>query len=497
MAHIDRDYTKKTTKQISKEIDDYFDEDGNLNWINSILFKWEFFSIRGETASSYKKYVKSLGAKRDEVLQKIDICLRQIETVEKKYSKELLVYKSKTDSYVHMVNNLSDCISLKNFHNTYDFSKLQELCYNDKINVIDLKIYDILEKDCNEWTDEELEIVAYVYCNTNDDELKEQIVNSFYSESTDERFTSDNMHKYIAYKYYDRNEEQWDKFVELEHFYYEDAYTRYLNGDENVDIEKCTKNNLEISHLDDDKYSFLVAMESHPIEYNEDGEIKLCIPKYKEIQIGNQRNATIADGKPFYGASNKYENLGDKETFCVYNVDSEKGEVYIDEKIKEDSLYTEQTNVAVFFIEKAIDEGVGAAADAVIPGSGIIAKAIKKATKAGYKAVKSSAEVQTNDSKAYKLLDIENYVQYFGFMVVHTSDGISVMHTPESIRIVEEWMQLLEKKYKNNNELYKDAYEAYIKNKTIDSYVNGEIDIYAFSRYITNVSDSEINSFFN
>ena len=496
MAHIDRDYTQETLVKLSKEIDDYFGKDGELGFINEHLFEWGFFSIIGETAASYKRYVKSLGATRDEVIGKINKCLKRIETVEGDYSKKFLTYEDKADAYIRMANHLSDCISIKNFHNTYDFSKLHRICRDDKLEVIKLKAYDILEKDCEDWTDEDIEILAYVYSNTDDNELKEQIINGFYSDTTDKRFKSDNPHKdSLDYKYYDRNETQWEKFVKVEQYYYSTEYNKYLNGDKSVDIERVTRNNLEISYLDDNKYSVLITQGDAPIEFDDGGEIELCRPKYKEIHIGNQRNTTIVDGRPGPNLNYSYRTVkNDEDTFCVYNVESTNGEEYIKDNIKDDALITHQTNWGEYVGEKIVDKTVGtisSAADTVLPGSGKVIDII-------YDVAKDEANSnQSNDPKTYQLADMRDYVDYFDLMVVHSSDGMRVMHTPDSKTRIESWMLLMEKKYKENPELYGNAYNMFVKDKSIDSYVNGDVDIYNFIRYVDTVNDTEINAYFN
>ncbi len=474
-----RDFSKKTLEKISKEIDDYFgsDSDGKTNWIQSILYKFGVYKIHADNVKkNYEKYVKSLGTKKAEVIKKIEKVLKNVSDKETTYNAKFKKSNIETNSINNIVSQFSDTISFKNFSIPYDFDKLDSECAKYYTNLIESRARTIIEKDSSQWTDEEIEIVSYAYTYSSDEKFKEKVINSFYTKSTDKHYSKTGLlsgDDELGYNYYDRDKKSWEKFLDCNDQYFIEIYNCYLDGKiGDAEFNQALKNHMTSAYLNDEKYNILV-FDKKPVSINENGDLKVYASRYKKIEIRNGK--VFADGKENFSA-NSFDRVTSKNELSFKNISNdEDASNYLKDNLKIDSLSSEEINYEAY-TKKLIAKAATAVAGIILPGSGkVVSKAVHYAEIIAEEVDSASSSISTVDA-----LEYETYIRYFDLKLVHTSNGLALYLTPNSLIKIKAFIAYIEANKKD----YSSAYDLYVKDKNPESYVNGDINISDFLRYI-------------
>lgn len=474
---VDRDYTAKTLKKISNEINDYFGNDGDAGWIDSKLYKYGVFKIyRDNVKGNYEKYVKSLGTKSDEVVKKIKGSLKKVEETEIKYNNRFNETISESSSCKNIMKNFSEAISFRTFSVIYDFTSIDKKNSNDYLNLIQSRANVIIEKESSQWSEEEIEIVSYAYMNSNDEKFKSKVLNSFYRKSTDEHYKNENKFSKneLNCDFYDRDKESWEKFLKCNDYYFLDTYNKYIKGEiDDETFDAILKNHMTGGYLSDERYAILVSKEKRPIKISSNGNLEAYASRYKLIEF--KQDNIYADGEKNF-AANDFDRISYKNEFEIKNISNgNDAESYINDKMQLASIKSEEFDYNDY-ARKLIEKGASKISDTILPGSGKVVDKIFDVVNTVVEDIPSNnPEMSTYDS-----INMSTYVSSFGFKLVHSSKGYVLYNTPESTSKVNEFINYL----KENKSKYPEAYKLYAKNKTAESYVDGSINVNNLLDYI-------------
>lgn len=481
MAHIDRDYTPEVLAEITAAVDAYVGKSGEAD-----IIEW-LFPRKG--AKEYIWFLRDMGNEKDEVKLKITRVLKKIEEEEKNFSKDFSNIEEEIAAMKDILDRLASEISFKRFSTLVDFYKVALGDQGKVQDYMEAKSEQIMKKPPQEWTDEEYEIVAYAYISSTDDEFKCQVINCFYSDSTDKHIIDERRLQASDgksnIKYFDRDEESWNKFRNITALYYANEYDRYLNGDPNDEaqsrkFETAMENYLVIENYNSDEYSTLVSKHDNPFKF-EDGSFQANIAKYDKIEMKD--GGIYLDGKPGlvdvpYNSFEREETLSAisvKSDYSVQEVSSGKeAGKYIDNEFKEDALETESPMKGT--VNSVLNAGLGAiyaGMDILIPGSGTAAGAIIDTSIA----ISENANAEEEKERQYRMASLSQFANAFGIGIAFTSEGVLLYNTPTSIKKLNDLIQEL----KEEKPVTYDYFKGDRDEITPESFINGEIDICEFS----------------
>ena len=475
MSDIDRDYTSETMEKISQAIDSYMGTaEDEFNTVKKFFKK--LFERGG--AEKYEDFIFEMSWDRKTVIDKIYDMLEVIRDEEERYKGYFSGIKDEIAELSRRFDNLAAAVSFEGFSKPVDFYRLA-LGNQEKVQkFMEAKSEKIMEKAPKDWTDEEYEIVAYAYITSTDGKFKQNVINCFYTDSTDEHIIDNRRIKAdekINLRYFDRDQKSWDKFAKIATGYYAYEYGVYLNSnpddkEQRRKFETAMENYLVIKNYNSDEYSSLLSNQGKPVSY-EDGSFHCNIAKYDKVEITDKGVALGDHGPQMYNYLN-YNNmldiLSNDSSFSISKVLSgEEAENYIYKKIKEGTYETESPIDRL--VDKLISEGIGiglSALDYMIPGAGTVANKVLDVNME----VESEKSAEIENKKRYEMSTIGQLANSFGIGVAFTSGGFVLYNTPTSVKKLNDLINIL----KN----YPDTYEKLGGDKlTVHSFVNGTMDL--------------------
>lgn len=484
-----RDFTDKTLDELNRCLDNYFGKEitDSENWLNSLLRYFKIFNIKN-AKGNYKKYVKSLAGTRELAENKIRRVWGDIEDGEKEFCFDQNEIIQSVECCKTMLDKLSSCINVDTFKSAYDFSKITLSLEDEYLKVLEYKAEMILQKNVEDYSDEDIEILAYVALTTSDEDLVTRIYSSFYSEKYDTenlkiQGVSGDMGN-VRSDLYERNDEKWEKFCSVSRIYMSAEYSKYLNNPEDYSeemINTVLRNYYAMCYLEDEH--FLVASEDRELIYiSGDGTLKYSVPTQVDDSLQVVSTGSI-DGSVLI------HHTSVEKSHKINWIDNGKdASGKISGEISDSVVRDEQFNWGEFLVE----ETVAIAADCALPGSGkvvqvaekIVKKEVKKIGKETAKEVLDEPQNRFEYNKAY----YKDYVSEFKMKCISTDGGYSVLPTRDSIEKINHFYEWLAA----NKDAYPKLYETYYPNACYENiYATGDIAHFLALDPVTLIKDLE------
>lgn len=464
-----RDYSAATIEAFMKYIDTYYDDTSG-----KIRSGWEKFKHwlglypkdQDKINGNVEKYIRSLEDNKSVTINRIGRTWEAVANAEKEYSAGFQKISGMCESYASAVKKAADIINISSFSNPISIGGLLNKCADEYMNLIETKVKQILEKPVEDLTDEDIEILAYVALNTTNQELKEQILNALYTDTTDQHITYvGDPPEYQPFHYYDRNQEKWDKFIMCENAYYDVSYNRYLNGElDDATFNSIIKNHMAVRHLDaEGAMLFSDGEEGTAVTIGDFGEISYVVPQKEHVKLfgPNRRpwnsNSAYADrwdpDSPYYQSLRREvdaqiprdakQHLSEID---IRNGADARAEIMAQ---KDDALYTPVSADTVGMGETGV-KIVGKVLDHFLPGTGEVLDALNKyaykpAKKAGKTIIAadeyfaSGGELTPHVKTAYGW-----YVDVFEVKCITVDGGFVLMPTKDTYKRINENLQELE-----------------------------------------------------
>lgn len=458
-----RDFTAETLNQFISFMDSYFTkgEDECASWWNSLLYGLSVFNI-DSAGGDAKKYVRSLGTAREVAEEEINRVWEAVADVEESYSGKFTRTSEQLTAYSDMAKQMQGCIGSGQLGGSYDFAALVSQLKADYLVSLEAKARNIIKKDSSQWTDEELEIVAYVSMNTDDETFPLDAANAFYKKTAE--YPGGN------YNACQRDEAQWDKFRTLCNYYYAERYQQYLYGDppmSDSEIEGVIRNRTLIQQIDElPSDMYLCTEEGHPPFTMEKGSGKIGYsytkdPPELEFQQGAIPRTERSD-REF-----QQTPRGLTQGWIDTNVRFDNGaEISTATHMKQAEVVcyqydweAEGAKALEKVGKKYIKKGIEATVNAAVPGTGKVAVEVLDMVGEGVETVNDM--ITPPDLSAYREGFALEYAEKFRMKLVTTSDGYMALPTPETRQCVERVMSWLEE----HKETYPNLYENYYPNQ--------------------------------
>lgn len=451
-----RDFTAATVESFETFIDSYFDsQTGKIKsfWARvwrkiSGLFESSTADYDGDS----EKYIRSLSAERTNAESKVVETWLAVANVEQTYIGKFSASYSDCVSLKNMVNTIANSVSVKKFHAPCSFDSLLLACSDDYLNIIDSKIDTILEKDCSDWTDGEIEILAYVYVHSDDNAVRQRIISALYSDASDEHLLYPNGKPDDPYyRYYERNEQVWIKLKTCGEYYYAQHMSAYYDGTE-TDEEFNQQINRYRTLLYFDTYPALVTEGDTPPISWEDGQIVLFAPT-REITTVWNNNSSKPVSLPGAQTETVLNQFSERSTFDS-NVHIANGGDAAKE-IRNDvsfALYKEE-RLSWSTIKDYGIKIISSVADKTVPGTGKLIKSADKYIEKTISAVEKASEFSEEQNRDYTVYtadheksDLAWFVDYFEIKVISVDSGYVLMPSQETAGKYDSFMTWLQEK---------------------------------------------------
>ncbi len=460
-----RDFRASVLKSFDKYMDRYFNTNGTTPiskmWKN--LLNWlSLDSLNSNFDGNYQKYIMSLSKTEKKAKAQVIKVWTNVANVEEKYDKYFRSMKGDMQNLTSTFTKISSFLQSNNFNDTITVGRLFDDCYDEYISALDKKVYSILEKAPDQWTDGEYEIVAYAYLNSSDYFLKQQILNSFYVNKTDEYIKYENGKKPFGWNdvnlgCYEIDSESFDKFMSAYNCYFASQYDAYLKGEcTDAEINICLKNYFMLKGLSEHEKDLIYTVNgNNPIEIGEDGKVSV---KFAKAQTNNGISVNR------YGVIMQALSPDDVYYESVYDSEIEinngkNAETSLENKIQEGLIQDAHIDY-IGIVSDAIVDSV----DQLIPGFG---KAVSQIEKTGKTL---NAIWGTTDTSAYDMSDYATYVGMFDIKCCMVGGTYGLFPTPRTQDKINKFIE-----YLKNNPEYTNLYEKY--NVGYNEYVNGKVDV--------------------
>ena len=403
-----RDYSKATIDAFEKYIDTYYDaQSGGIrsNWDKIKRWFGIYPKKQDEINGNVEKYIRSLEDNKSVTVNKIKRTWEAVAAVEETYSADFQKVSSMCENYVSAARKAADIINISSFSNPVSVGGLLNNCADEYMKLIETKLERILEKSVEDLTDQDIEILAYVSLNTTNRELKERILNVFYTDTTDQHITYvGGKPDHQPFHYYDRNKEKWEKFVTCENAYYSTYYSKYLKGElDDSAFNNNIKNHMAIQYLDEEGEMLFSSDGTGAVTIGKSDEISYIVPQKKQVQLFDQHrrpwnsNSAYAGrwdpNSPYYQSVYKEvsaqipreakQHLSEMD---IRNGEDARREI---EAQKDDKLYKSSSADWVSIGETSY-KIAGKVVDHFLPGTGEIFDTLNKY---GYKPAKKAAKI--------------------------------------------------------------------------------------------------------
>ena len=459
-----RDFSAAKVTEIENFLNSYYGDLEN-SWLYTlgaqlwaIIAGWARDSYHGD----YDAYMRAYTAARREAEAKIRALWNAVADVEKRECMNASQAKQMTSSYVNILTELKSYLNVSSFSGILPVGGIMENLQDDYLKNLECKAQQILD-GAMPFSDEDMEVLGYVYTNTAEANLREKILSAFYTKTT----------QYKGYRsgdfafFYVRDEEQWKKFSALVDYYTIDAYQGYLQMDPdsaeyseaNTRINEILRNQTQLHAMD--KASLLCQYSqttNKPVVQIVNGEVAYDSPV---LNIFNETSSA-----PFPSPSPM--NRGD---YTIRSIHHHGGKIcwieegadagqHISEEVAEE---LRQKNPDFNMGKKVLDiyKTIGEKGlDIILPGSGEIIGAIDNVVGT----INDVADiVETNEAaskQSYAKAYYVNYVNMFEMKCVSAGDYYTFLPTPETSERVELFNKWLEE----NKDAYPELYNQYYPN---------------------------------
>lgn len=462
-----RDYSAKTIEEFIKYIDKYYSKSNEKIkgvW-NKIKHVWVgfFHSTKDDINGNAERYIQSLTDRKYETERIIVRTWKAVGNVEEQYSADFKEIGSMCEAYANAAKKVSDIININAFSNPASFGGLLNSCADEYMKLIDTKVEKILKKSVDDLTDEDIEILAYVAMSTTDQELKERIYNAFYKDTTDKHVTYvAGAPEYQALRYYDRDEEKWQKFVVCENVYFASYYNEYLDGKiSEEEINTYIRNHMAIQHLNKNGKLLFAGKDDKAVNVDESGNLSITIPKREHINVLDPEAKEWDPNSPFFDQeyNNAIANIPLDERPFDWNMEIENGEdarISIEDKNNkyvEDTIGLDTAEKAYKIISKVLDH--------YFPGFGEILDAAKKYAydnvKHTYEGFEDFNDHITESSPSYLTNDQKSgygwFVEKFDVKCISCGDSYTLMPSPDTYDKINELLERIKAERPGDYEL--------------------------------------------
>ena len=446
-----RDFTSQTIDEFDRYMDSYYDEQTDkiksfwnriVNWLGFFDLPW--FNANGES----EKYVRSLSSRRKKAETAITKTWTAVADVEATYEAYFNERLDLCASYSNIVRTIKNRITISAFQQSTNWGALLSSCAEDYTKFLENKALEITNKPVDELTDADIEILAYVALTTQDNELKEKIYNTFYYESTQNHIDYANAKPDDPYyRYYDRSDEKWEKFVDCTEVFFANKYQAYYNGElSEEEINSVIRNKLLVEYMDETGNVLFCEGSTQPIHFSSSGTVSLTTPTHDHVVVWY--NTSPANKGPF-SDKESISAGGQKHTYNSNPAIADGADASRDIAVDvSDGMYVERR-----LDWKDVGKKVGTAVvDHFIPGSGKIIgnidKSLKKVTK-----VKDIAEKGEEINSEYYEKDhfyedskpsYQWFVNAFDIKCVTTENGYTLYPTKDTEQIVTKMLKWLQ-----------------------------------------------------
>lgn len=465
MAHNKvRNFTDVRLKDMEKYFKKYFED---LSFIEKLAHYIGSFNIK--TEDNYKQYIRSLGKTAGVVNSKVATIYKGIKIIEKTYKGKITKNKEQLESYKNMIDRFSSAISFENFSTPYNFNALESCMVDDYLKTLSSRVDTILEKNIDDLTDEDIEILAYCYSNCSDDKTREKILNYFSEDVTDKHVTNKSTEGKPDIHYYEMNE-KFQYFNICAQYYYEITYEKYLNGEcSEADFNTAWQNYYVISNFDTENYFWsengkAITIKKGQMTYNIAKYDNIVIDEFGGIKANNKGEP--AKSMPKDWLYNKYE----LDTSFAFYEPGASSQSYLENKMIGDNYSDDQIDWGSKIQDKYI-ESVEAGADAVLPGSG---KVIKKVVST----IEKIEKIDGNSDKDFSDFSNSRAIGWFQLKLIDSGNGkYYVVAGPNSKAAFDKFKAAL-----NNYPHLKEKY----KNVNFDDFANGRVNYSAIFADVNN-----------
>lgn len=247
-----RDFTEKKRDELITWINKEYDS----KWYEQ---KWDQISSIWEKENAIeKKYYKSLGLgvnkeqAKNKAINLVNKIWENVRAIDNRFKSLFSENYTILTSINNIIATYADSMKLPTLSQQYSVLFISEKISPDYLIITENDISDILAKEPKCWNDDEMIKVVYVFCHTEDSDIKEQILSSFYTQFTyedyledkgvDESLSYDDM-KQVVWEMNTENKEAFKEFYNYTAIYFQCTYNYYLNSEASLeDVLKSLQN---------------------------------------------------------------------------------------------------------------------------------------------------------------------------------------------------------------------------------------------------------------
>ena len=472
-----RDFTAGTIEEFEKYIDKYFHDGRNAferlidNAIKDVTFSFKNIIRLNDQDDISENFIRTLENDRSSVEREIISIWKEIAGIEQSYCHAFEHNCVRCESLTNIFRKIESSIQLDNLDNFANCNLMLRECGNDYLNMLEGRAVEITKKTPDELTDEDIEILAYVALNTTDNDLKERIYKTFYTETTSQRinYVIDKPDK-PYYRFYDRNEEKWDKFVKDSELYYQQTLDKYYNGEltDEQEFNKIIRNKLLIEYMDEEGKLIFSSGSNDFLSISDKGEVTFVVPGYDHAVVWYKKQEN-PNGKLVEKEDISLSRIT-KEYDCEPNVyEGEDASYAIDKEISDEIRIQRRSNPLKEAYDGIKGKLVGLINEA-FPGFKVVTKVSEKMYKKGVEEgiITTGEEVISADEKP----DYSWFAKEFDLKCVMNNGDYVLIPTNKSCEIISE----LDHWIREHKDQYTNTYESYLNLIGTD----GEKDAYSF-----------------
>lgn len=494
-----RDYTTEQISKFEAYLDEYYDaseRETSTLW-NKIKSLFSLFTrqtnIVADSDGQSEKFIQRMRTTREAAEMNIITIWQAVDQVESNHCGLFKAASSNIDAYSSILEKISSKISLNSFSNPSALPEIINDCRNEYMTLIEPRVNTLLDnKAACDLSDGEIEMLAYVYINSDDIPLQNRIANYFYYDNTSEHINLTKDTPDELPHYYDRYEDSWNKFHVMESYYFSSYYGQYLDGQlSDEEISTVLSNHLTIDYIDKNGSLLYSENDIMPIQITSDGIVSLDIPDIQNINLWysddileNNSYNNLGRFTPQNGLEYGLDNIP-HNTHSMHLGDVRRGaaaELHIESEVAETIAGTDQPNYSSMINKKITGKVEGSlkkAANAELPGSG-------KALGILFDMSREAEDFWNKPSENYIPPESKdrygNYIRLFDIVYVDINDGGMLFSSPNTENQINKFLEWA----KDNRP---DLYDKYLSDDTEDFLQNTNVPF--FMNDLLGLNDNE------